>query len=203
MHRRRRLWFCGLVVSVLMAALPALPASAATVRFGAKLTRHTQPTPRETCQQDTGGPSGTTCTWVAVEAFENGGHERAPKDGRIGKVRIITCISGYFYPQVARAKPGQDKARVVYTGPRLDYRKDTQSGGCGGPDGDNYRIQSFTVNMPVKKGDYIAVKGPKVAFIHNSSSGDALVFRPALATGGSYRTTDDSTGGLLIQYQYK
>jgi hypothetical protein len=190
-------------MSALLVALPAVPASAATIRFGAKLTRHTQPTPRETCQDATGGPSGTTCTWVAVEAFENGDHERAPKDGVIGKVRIITCIAGYFYPQIARARPGDDEARIIRTGPRLDYRKDTQSGGCGGPDGDNYKVQEFRVNLSIKKGDYIAVKGPKVAFIHNSSSGDTLVFRPALPTGGSYRSTDDATGGLLIQYQYK
>ena len=42
MRRRDRLWFSGLVVSLLMAALPAIPAGAATpVRFGARLTNLT------------------------------------------------------------------------------------------------------------------------------------------------------------------
>jgi hypothetical protein len=201
--RRRTLWLSGLLMSLLLVGLPVAPASAATVRFGAKLTRFTQPTPRETCQQVTGGPSGTTCTWVAVQAFENGGHQRAPKNGIIGKVRIISCIGGSFYPQVARVKPGQDQARVIRTGPKLTYHKDTQSGGCGGSNGDNHKIQSFTVDLSVKQGDYISVRGTKVGFIHDSSSGDTLVFRPALPTGGSYRTTSHDTGGLLIQYQYK
>ena len=58
------------------------------------------------------------------------------------------------------------------------------------------------MNLHVNKGDYIAVKGTKIGFIHNSSSGDALVFRPPLPTGGSYQTADDETGRLLIQFEY-
>jgi hypothetical protein len=206
MHRRQRLWFCGLVVSVLMAALPAVPASAATVRFGAKLTRHTQPTPAETCQGNTGGSSGSTCTWVAVVAFENmstGSNQKAPKDGTIGKVRLISCVAGSFTVQVARKQSGTQKYKVRKNGPVINYKKDTQSGGCGGSDEDNYKIQSFNVNFTVKKGDYIAVKAKKVGFIHNSSSGDSYLFRPPLTAGGSYKSRNGSSGGLLIQYQYK
>ncbi len=203
MHRRHRIWVGGFLVSVMLAALPVLPASAAPVRFGARLTHSTQPTPRETCASTVGRSSTSYCTWVAVEAFENGDHERAPKDGTIGRVRIISCIGGSFTPQVARYRRSDHKARIVRSGPTLTYVKDTQSGGCGGEDGDNYKIQSFRVSLRVSQGDYIAVKATKIGFIHNSSSGDAQVYYPALSTGGSYHSADESTGGMLIQYEYR
>jgi hypothetical protein len=204
MRHPRRLGLGGLLAVLMIASIAPLSVSASTpVRFGAKLTHSTQPTPRERCGDTVGKSDPRTCTWVAVEAFENGGHERAPKDGTIGRVRIVSCIGGSFTVQVARAKPGQDQAKIVRSGPTLTYVKDSQSGGCGGPDGDNYKIQSFSVNLHVNQGDYIAVKGTKIGFIHNSSSGDALVFEPRLPTGGTFQTADTSTGGMLIQFQYK
>lgn len=204
--RRRTLWFSGLLMSALMVVLPVAPTSAATVRFGAKLTSETQPTPAETCQDNTGGPSGSVCTWVAVVAFENmstGSNQKAPKNGTIGKVRLISCVKGSFTVQVARKQSGTQKYKVVKNGPVIHYQRDSQSGGCGGSDGDNYKIQSFSVNFTVKKGDYIAVKASKVGFIHNSSSGDSYLYRPALASGGNFKSRSGASGGLLIQYQYK
>ena len=118
-----------------------------------------------------------------MQAFENGGHQQAPKDGTIGKVRIVSCVGGSFTVQVARARPGPRQARIVRSGPKLTYVKDTQSGGCGGLNGDNYQIQSFNVNLKVSQGDYIAVKGTKIGFIHNSSSGDAMRVRAPAADG--------------------
>jgi hypothetical protein len=204
MRERRLAGISALLVSLVVASIAPMSVSAASpLRFGAKLTNSTQPTPRERCGETVGRSDPRTCTWVAVEAFENGGHERAPKVGTIGKVRIVSCIGGSFTVQVARAKTSQDQAKIVRSGPTLTYVKDTQSGGCGGPNGDNYKIQSFSVNLHVDQGDYIAVKGTKIGFIHNSSSGDALVFEPRLATGGAYQTADTSTGGMLIQFQYK
>ena len=204
MRDRRLIGISALLFSLVLAGISPLSVSAASpVRFGAHLSHSTQPTPRERCGDTVGKSNPRTCTWVAVEAFENGGHEKAPKDGTIGKVRIISCIGGSFTVQVARARPSLDQAKIVRSGPTLTYVKDTQSGGCGGPSGDNYKIQSFRVHFHVNKNDYIAVKGTKIGFIHNSSSGDALVFEPRLLTGGSFKTADTSTGGMLIQFEYK
>jgi len=203
MRDRRLIGISALFAAIVLASISPLAVSAATpVRFGAKLTHETQPTPPEKCGDTVGKSDPRTCTWVAVEAFENGGHEKAPKAGTIHKVRIVSCVAGSFTVQVARARPGEDKARIVRSGPTLNYVKDSQSGGCGGPDGENYKIQSFNVSLHVEKGDYIAVKGAKIGFIHNSSSGDALVFEPRLPTGGGFQVADESTGGMLIQFQY-
>jgi hypothetical protein len=204
MRDRRLIAFSALLFSLALAAISPLSVSASSpVRFGAHLSHSTEPTPRERCGDTVGKSDPRTCTWVAIEAFENGGHEQAPKDGTIGKVRIVSCIGGSFTVQVARARPGHHQARIVRSGATLTYVKDTQSNGCGGLNGDNYKIQTFRVTLHVNKGDYIAVKGTKIGFIHNSSSGDTLVFEPRLPTGGSFQTRDSATGGLLIQFEYK
>ncbi len=45
-----------------------------------------------------------------------------------------------------------NKARVVRNGPKLSYVADNQSGGCGGDNGDNYKIQSFNVSLHGRQG---------------------------------------------------
>ena len=74
-------------------------------------------------------PLDHSCTWVAVEAFENGDQDKAPRNGTIRKVRLISCVAGSFTVQVARARPGDDgKAKIVRQGPTINYAKDNQSG---------------------------------------------------------------------------
>lgn len=200
MRRRHRLWAAGLIVSVLMTALPAIPTAAAPVRFGAKLTRDTQPTPAERCDQHGNIPSNKSCTWVMRVGYQNVDRTRAPKKGTITRVRLISCVAGSFTVQVARRKSGTQKFKVVKSPKTISYAKDPRAE-CGGPDGDDYRIQSFRVNFTVRKGDYIAVKAKRVGFMRSSSSGDTYLFEPPL--GNSYRSRDTSTGNMLIQYQYK
>jgi hypothetical protein len=141
-----------------------------------------------------------------VEAYANGDNFKAPRNGTIRKVRLISCVAGSFRVQVARARPfaGEDgEAKIVRQGPTIHYAKDNQPGGCGGgPDGDNYKIQSFGVNFHVNRNDLIAVKGTKVGFMNNSGSGPSMKFRPALPVGGSYREANDTTGSLLIEFVY-
>lgn len=200
MRRHRRLWFCGLVASVLMAALPVVSADAAGTRFGARLSRTTQADPFADWCRDSN--HSTKCTWVAVEAFENGDRYRAPRDGTIRKVRLISCVSGSFTVQVARARRSQDEARIVRSGPTIHYARDSRAT-CGGEDQDDFRIQSFGVSFHVDKGDYIAVKGNKVGFMHSSSSGPSIKFRPPLPVGGGYQEADSDENSLLIQFEYR
>jgi hypothetical protein len=198
--RRRNLWFSGLLMSALMTALPLTPASAATVRFGAKLTRDTQPTPAERCDQHGSIPNNKACTWVMKVAYQNVPGTRAPKNGTINRVRLISCVAGSFTVQVARRQAGSQKFKVVKSPKSISYAKDSRAE-CGGENGDDYRIQSFRVNFTVKKGDYIAVKAKRVGFMRNSGSGDTYLFEPPL--GSSFRNRDTSTGNMLIQYQYR
>src|SRR3954453_8119001 len=103
------------VVSVLVGAL-ALPASAAPVGFGAKLTKFSQPTGPEKCDQNGGIPDNATCTWVATTAFENGSHFKAPQTGTIKHLKLISCVAGTFTLQIARVHFAQHQAKVVRNG---------------------------------------------------------------------------------------
>jgi hypothetical protein len=200
MRRRDRLWFCGLLVALLVTVLPAVSASAATpTRFGAKLTKSTQADPfAEWCRDSN---HSAKCTWVAVEAFENGDRYKAPRNGTIRRVRLISCVGGSFTVQVARARRSTDEAKIVRSGPTITYARDNRSE-CGGSNGDDYRIQSFAVNFHVNRNDFIAVKGNKVGFMRSSSSGPSIKFRPPLPTGGGYQVADSDENSLLIQFQY-
>ncbi len=183
-----------------MVALPAIPASAGTpVRFGAKLDRFTQPTPAERCDQHGSIPDSSSCTWVVKVAYQNVDRTRAPKNGTIRRVRLISCVAGTFTVQVARKQSGTQRFKVVKSPKTISYVADNRAE-CGGEDGDDYRIQSFSVNFTVKQGDYIAVKARRVGFMRNSSSGDTYLFESPL--GSSYRSRDTSTGNMLIQFQY-
>jgi hypothetical protein len=184
----------------MVGVLPAIPASAATpVRFGAKLTRDTQPTPAERCSEHGDIPANKTCTWVMKVAYQNVPRTKAPKNGTITRVRLISCVAGSFTVQVARKQSGTQRFKVVKSPKTISYVADNRAE-CGGEDGDDYRIQSFRVNFTVKKGDYIAVKAKRVGFMRNSSSGDTYLFEPPL--GSSYRSRDTTTGNMLIQFQY-
>src|SRR4051812_7546665 len=71
------------IIGLCLVALAPFRGSAARVGLGGKLTPPTQPQGGETCHsQDPGRiPAGAVCTWVAGEAFENGGHATAPLTG--------------------------------------------------------------------------------------------------------------------------
>ena len=205
MRDRRLMALSALLFSLLLAGLSPLTAGASSTptRFGARLSHSTQADNGKTsCDASAHIHTGATCTWVAIQAFENGDHQKAPKDGTIHHVRLISCVAGNVTIQVARKKSGRNKWKVVHSGPTIHYAADSQVGGCGGPSGDNFVVQSFPVQFSVQKGDYIAVRAKSIGFMHSSSSGPTLLFDPALSPGGSYVAPDSAANDMLIQFQY-
>src|SRR5262245_62010203 len=80
-------------------ALFATQASSAEI-FGAKFTH--QLTPPEFCNQN---KKGNMCSWTLLEAQGNAGHEKAPRDGTIAKIRLVACApGGSFVLQTVRVK---------------------------------------------------------------------------------------------------
>ena len=193
----------GVVLGLLLVG-GAIPASAAPAAFGAKLTPSSQPTGPESCDQSAGIPDNANCTWVATTAFENGSHFTAPKDGTIRHLRLISCVAGSFQLQIARVKFALHKAKIARNGPVINYKADPrQIDGnpdtfCGGDDGNDYIIQTFSVNVPVTKGDYIAVKAKRLGFLHNSGGGNDFLFAPPLAPGGPFVVRDGSSSADLM-----
>jgi len=189
----------------------ALSAGTTAVSFGAKLTKSSQPANAEggkTCANE-GLPAGA-CSWVSVQAYHNGGHERAPKAGTIGKVMLVSCIAGSFRLQLVKAKPRARQATFTRNGPIIRYLADPRQVDnddetfCGGEDGKDFVIQTFSVHVPVSKGDYIAIKAAKTGTLYCAGGSGVLLFGPALAAGGGSRKANgDTSCNLLVQLQYK
>lgn len=189
-----------LVVSI---AMLGTSASQAGVRFGAKLTTNTFPSNAAQGQfcNEPDGPPHPKCTWVEMRAYNNTpqGH-RAPKDGVVGTLRLISCIPGSFKLQIVRARPNLDEAASVREGPIVHYQGDPQH--CSD---NNYKIDVIAVHVPVKKGDYLAIKTKKTGMLRCDSGGKKiLLFDPPLVFGNGFEEAEDDSGCfLLLEAEYK
>jgi hypothetical protein len=194
---KRTRWI-ALVLALAAAAVMVVPASGmAATKFGAKLNGTIQPSNSLPAQKCVFGQPAAPCTRVSMDAYNNAGHERAPRDGVIRKVKLIAGGPGSFRLQLAKARPNKDKAKIVEQGPRLRY--DGQVGG------DPYEVESFHVHVPVEKGEYLATKSRKTSMLRCSSGGpNQFLFQPALSVGGPFQTLDYTDGcWLLLEAVYK
>jgi hypothetical protein len=124
----------------------------------------------------------------------NGG-ERSPRAGTMIRLRVIAEAAGSFRLQIARARktgPDRYEGKVVRNGPSISY--------AGQPDEDDpYRVETFTVNIPVKKGDRLAIRKRATSALRCGGGGDGtLLFYPALAPGGAFRRNTDDHDCLLL-----
>ncbi|MGA0532228.1 hypothetical protein [Hansschlegelia sp. KR7-227] len=187
----------GLIAAAAL-AVAATPASSAT-RFGSKLTPTTQPANAGRgilCRQNS--PS-TMCTAVMTIARNRPpSATQAPKDGTIAKLRLIACYPGTFVLQIARLNRVLKRARVTRTGPLINYRGDRKH--CTG---ETFEIEEFRVNVPVKKGDALAVLATKIGFLYSAGDNGSLAFDPPLADGQPVREAfDEGTGIILLEAEY-
>ena len=195
----RNLNVVGAMGIAILVGLLSVEASAAT-RFGAKLTDETFPSNAgkgHECVDKT-----TDCTWVMMQAFgrPDKGY-KAPKDGEIGRVRLVSCYKGEFQLQLARANNNTDEGRVVRDGPVIKFKADSNK--C---DGQTYDVQTIELKKPlqVKKGDQLAIRTPKTTILRCDSGGDKiLLFAPPLVAGESPRPALDGDGcWLLLEAEY-
>jgi hypothetical protein len=197
-----------LVVPLVLVGLTASSGSAATAAtptfFGAKLTTQSQPSNAEngqSCDENGGIPQGSTCTWVAITAFENGSNFRAPRTGTVKHVKLVSCVKGKFRLQLAQANPSTRKAKIVANGPVITYAGQSP---CGGASGDHYVVQSFRVNLRVTKGDYIAIKAASAGTLSCSGGDGFLLYAPPLPVGGPLKKSHSGAScDLLVQLSYR
>ncbi len=178
-----------------LAAIPTANAGAAT-KFGAKLDPTVQPSnslPRHPCtHQD----PGRSCTMVENEAYYRpDGGERAPKNGTIRRIRLVAGGPGSFRLQIAKVKRSTlndtNKAKVLRNGPVIHYQGQSQQNW----DSDHYNVESFKVNVPVHKGEYLAMRTKYTSMVRCSSGGDnTLIYQAPLLAGGGF-TPAKSTDG--------
>ena len=191
----KKILFAALAVLAVMIA-PAT-SMAAPVKFGSKLNPTVQPSnslPGLGCGE-VAGP----CTFVQNEAYGRpDGGELAPKTGTIKKIRLIAGGPGSFKLQIAKVKRstlfGANEAKVVANGPRISYLGQTEAN----DEASSYRVETFDVDVPVKKGQQLALKGNVTSMVRCSSGGDnTLIYTPPLFLGG-YFTPASSTDGCWL-----
>jgi hypothetical protein len=188
-----------ILAAVAVIAMTIVPATAmaAPVKFGSKLNPTVQPSnslPGLRCSQEAPGP----CTMVQQEAYGRpDGGELAPKTGTIKKIRLIAGGPGSFKLQIAKVKRstlfGTNEAKVVANGPRISYQGQTEANDESG----SYRVETFDVDVPVKKGQQLALKGNITSMIRCSSGGDnTLIYTPPL--GSSFRPATNTDGCWIL-----
>jgi hypothetical protein len=196
----------GLVIGLCLVALVAVPASAASVAFGAKLTPQSQPfNSKVSCHSQAPGqgiPSDGICTWVGLESFENGSNAQAPKTGTLHHLKIVACNAGSFQLQLVKENSSHH-AVLDHAGPTIKYAADPRgSANCGGINQDDYIVQTFAISVPVTKGDFIAVKAKALDALHCSGD-DVQLYYPPLSSTTTFRTKKGDAGcDLLIRLIY-
>jgi hypothetical protein len=205
MRNARKLTPIVVASALITFGLQAAPAGASTpTSFGAKLTSQSQPSNAEfapyTCDESAHIPHGANCTWVSIQAFENGGHEQAPTTGTIKHVKLVSCVPGSFRLQLAQANPSTRTARVVSNGPVIKYVGQTGANNCNNG---KYIVQSYAVSVHVVKGDYIAIETKATGAISCSGGDGVLLYAPPLAPGGPLKTAPSGAScNLLVQLSY-
>lgn len=191
----RRAGIIAAFACLALAVVPATGMAKAPVRFGAKLNSTVQPSnslPGLTCN----GPETPLepCTMVLNEAYgrPNGG-EIAPTSGTIKKIRLIAGGAGSFRLMAVKHINGTDSKATRY-GQRITYGGQPESAEEEG----DYRVESFPVDMKIKKGEQLAMRGSITSMIRCSSGGDnTLIYNPPLYLGGFF-TPASSTDGCWI-----
>jgi hypothetical protein len=182
------------------AALLALPATSGAFKFGAKLNREpSNSAPAHDCSQD-GGDIESPCTRVLVKSDTGlvDGNLTSPKSGKLTKIRVRAGAPGTIRFKLVRLKEPNPVAGTI-KGKAVAKSKQFQVKGRGFDTTDP--VESFNVNMTVRKGDYLGFDSGKTSALRCNSGGlKQFLFSPPLAVGGSFRTTE-STGSCTLMVQ--
>ncbi len=184
-----------------LAVVPATGMAKAPVRFGAQLNSTVQPSnslPGLTCN----GPETPLvgCTMILNEAYGRpDGGELAPRNGTIKKIRLIAGGPGSIRLQIEKVNRatlfGSNEARAVWYGPQIHYQGQTEANF----EDDTYRVESFPVNIPIKKGQQLGLRGQITSMIRCSSGGDnTLIYTPPLFLGGPFTAATNTDGCWLL-----
>lgn len=196
---RRAGLVAALAAFVALMVAPSSGLAASPVKFGSKLNPTVQPSnslPGYDCILP------GACSMVQEEAYgrPEGGHI-APKSGRIRVIRVIAGGPGVFRPQIVKVRHststllGDTKAKVLRTGRKLNYQGQTEAN----YETDRYNVEKFKVNIPVKKGQQLALRGNTTSMIRCSSGGhNTLVFAPALRKRAPFQGANDSSGCWIL-----
>ncbi|HEX3734569.1 MAG TPA: hypothetical protein VHU86_05370 [Solirubrobacterales bacterium] len=177
---RKLAYLTAVFATVAMMVAPAAGLASTPVKFGAKLNPTVQPSnslPGLRCIADP--LRFSPCTMVQNEAYgrPDGGHI-APKTGTIKTIRLIAGGPGTMRIETAKVKQKTlsttKEAKLVHKGPKISYQGQTETNW----ESDSYRVESFEVNMPISKGEQLAIHSGDTSIIRCSSGGDNTLLYP-------------------------
>lgn len=188
-----------------LALLLAAPAAGAKqVTFGSTLNQ--PPTVQDPATCDTSGVTNQDigpCTRVAFGYAATGavaGRSSAPVSGTIRRVRVRAAKPATVRVTLVRLrrvdKPGgAAEGRAVSRGALLRVQAERPS----------RPIESFPVNLKVRKGDYLALQGSAFNAVRcQGGDSEQLLFNPPLAPFGAWeRNTEFDDCTLLVQATIK
>lgn len=184
-----------LVAAIAGAFLTATAVAEGAYRFGSELDPTVQPSNAETAHPCNNAHPGRRCTWIMNEAYgrPNGGH-KARRAGTITRLRLIAGEEGRFRLQIARAHETSSGfvGKVLRNGPVIVYD--------GQPDpNEPYVVEVFRVNVPIRKGERLAINARRTSTLRCSSGGpNTLLFHPPLVPGAGFRANSDDDGCWLL-----
>jgi len=204
----RKLVFLAAAFACIATMVAPAVGTAAPVKFGAKLDSTVQPSnslPGLPCIPDVFRYHA--CTMVQNEAYgrPDGGHI-APKTGTIKRIRLIAGGPGTTRIYTAKVKRStlltSKESKVVHKGPKLTYRGQSEANWESGA----YRVESFPVDIPIRKGEQLAVHAPATtSMIRCSSGGDnTLIYPLTYRPKHPFNAAQGSDGcWLLVEAIYK
>jgi hypothetical protein len=180
-----------------LALLPA-SASAGTTWFGSSLN-HEPANAGSTCLED---PSDETipapmCTRVGSNYPGFSGRATSPKKGKVVRVKVYAQGPMTFRFQIVRTRNLTENrksgsAKLYVNGPVLHAVGEMDADGA-------YKVETFKVNLPVRKGDSLAIATTEntAEYCSNGTPG-MLTFVPQLKRNEAFRTSNDYVGCLLL-----
>jgi hypothetical protein len=190
-------------VGALMAVVATLtlPTSAfGRAGFGADLDNEVQPIGSgphgRSCKYADPDLRSVACTRIAIgfgDVRALHGHARAPRDGRITLLRVIsgTFQTGPFVPVVARVSENGKKAKVTDKGHK--------TGSPGGYQEPPYPPARVRTDLQVQKGEYLGIKTKRTSFLRCKSDGRRqLLFEPPLAVNAPFEHFDGTDSCVLL-----
>jgi hypothetical protein len=193
----------GLATVAALGVIGVSTASAATTKFGAKLSSQTQPSnaTNASCADSdpTLAPPPSPCTRVPTTYADVGainGAIKAPKSGTVTKIKLIAAKPGTMKPLVVSLKnidtqAHTAKGKVTAKGPKINYVTSVQP--------TSYKVQTFAVNFPVQKGQYLGIEARRTSMLRcNSGGGKQLLFQPPLKLGNPFDPSDGHDDCVLL-----
>lgn len=200
----RRLGFALALLAFVATLVAPASGEAARVKFGARINPSVQPSngsPGIQCLTE-------FCTFVQDDAYGRpDGGMVAPRTGTIKTIKFVAADIGRFRPQVVTVKHsassllGATKAQVTYTGPLVLFNGQEERNYENG----RYAVERAHVNIPIEKGQQLALRGDVAPMARCSSGGhNTLVFGPALVKRAPFQGATDASGcWLLVEAEIK